>query len=140
VKRRGLSPLVATVLLISATVLGGVLVYQYFQNSFTHAKGLSQDLMIAPNAIVLNSNTTLVKVSISNQYDDVVTVLNVTLLDSAGNTVTGTLLKGSSLPAQVSPGEKITIMIKTSTKPAAVFVTYEVGGQVYQSEPVQIPG
>lgn len=139
-KRRGLSPLVATVLLISATVLGGVLVYQYFQNSFTHAKGLSQDLMIAPNAIVLNSNTTLVKVSISNQYDDVVTVLNVTLLDSAGNTVTGTLLKGSSLPAQVSPGEKITIMIKTSTKPAAVFVTYEVGGQVYQSEPVQIPG
>jgi len=140
VKRRGLSPLVATVLLISATVLGGVLVYQYFQNSFTHAKGLSQDLMIAPNAIVLNSNTTLVKVSISNQYDDVVTVLNVTLLDSAGNTVTGTLLKGSTLPAQVSPGEKITIMIKTSTKPAAVFVTYEVGGQVYQSEPVQIPG
>ncbi|NOZ30795.1 MAG: hypothetical protein GXO68_02450 [Crenarchaeota archaeon] len=139
-KRRGLSPLVATVLLISATVLGGVLVYQYFQNSFTHAKGLSQDLMIAPNAIVLNSNTTLVKVSISNQYDDVVTVLNVTLLDSAGNTVTGTLLKGSTLPAQVSPGEKITIMIKTSTKPAAVFVTYEVGGQVYQSEPVQIPG
>ncbi len=139
-KRRGLSPLVATVLLISATVLGGVLVYQYFQNSFTHAKGLSQDLMIAPNAIVLNSNTTLVKVSISNQYDDVVTVLNATLLDSTGNTVTGTLLKGSTLPAQVSPGEKITIMIKTSTKPAAVFVTYEVGGQVYQSEPVQIPG
>ncbi|MCE4622948.1 MAG: hypothetical protein F7B19_06525 [Desulfurococcales archaeon] len=139
-KRRGLSPLVATVLLISATVLGGVLVYQYFQNSFTHAKGLSQDLMIAPNAIVLNSNTTLVKVSISNQYDDVVTVLNATLLDSTGNTVTGTLLKGSTLPAQVSPGEKITIMIKTSTKPAAVFLTYEVGGQVYQSEPVQIPG
>ncbi len=139
-KRRGLSPLVATVLLISATVLGGVLVYQYFQNSFTHAKGLSQDLMIAPNAIVLNSNTTLVKVSISNQYDDVVTVLNVTLLDSTGNTVTGTLLEGSTLPAQISPGEKITIMIKTSTKPAAVFVTYEVGGQVYQSEPVQIPG
>lgn len=139
-KRRGLSPLVATVLLISATVLGGVLVYQYFQNSFTHAKGLSQDLMIAPNAIVLNSNTTLVKVSISNQYDDVVTVLNVTLLDSTGNTITGTLLKGSTLPAQVSPGEKITIMIKTSTKPSAVFVNYEVGGQVYQSEPVQIPG
>ncbi|MCE4627443.1 MAG: hypothetical protein F7B78_07340, partial [Desulfurococcales archaeon] len=137
-KRRGLSPLVATVLLISATVLGGVLVYQYFQNSFTHAKGLSQDLMIAPNAIVLNSNTTLVKVSISNQYDDVVTVLNATLLDSTGNTVTGTLLKGSTLPAQVSPGEKITIMIKTTRKPAAVFVTYEVGGQVYQSEPVQI--
>lgn len=140
VRRRGLSPLIASVLLISATVLGGMLVYHYFQDSFTKIKGLSEDVVVNPSALVLNANTTLVRVTISNQNDQPITVVNVTLLDDNGNTIKASLLRNGTLPVMVQPGEKINVMLKTSEKPAAAYVTYEVNGQVYESEPVQLAG
>jgi len=139
VKRRGLSPLVATVLLISATVLGGVLVYQYFQNSVSHAKGLQQDLMVTADAATLNANTTLVRVTIVNQGDNNVIVKSVTLLDSNGDTVTATLIQPKSLGVTVAPGDRLVVILKTSERPSAAYVGYEVNGKDYTTEPVQIP-
>jgi archaellum component FlaF (FlaF/FlaG flagellin family) len=137
--RRGLSPLVATVLLISATVLGGVLVYQYFQTSVSHAKGLQQDLMVTADAVTLNANTTLVRVTVVNQGSNNIIINNIILLDNNGNKITATLLQPTSLNKTVSPGDKLVIILKTSERPSAVYVEYSEKGKSYTTEPVEIP-
>ncbi len=136
-RRRGLSPLVATVLLISATVLGGILVYQYFQKSVSHAQGLQQSLTLTADSITLNENTTIVRVTIVNQGDDNIIVKKIVLLDENGNTLNSTILQGQTKP--LSPGERTVIILKTNKKPSALYAQYLLKGKTYTSEPVEIP-
>ena len=137
-KRRGLSPLIATVLLISATVLGGVLVYQYFQNSFTNAKTLSQGVIVTAGAIPLSNDNVIVKITITNQRADSIIVQDIRLMDSGGEPLNATPVDGSSYSVSLQPGKKTTILLKTSGDPALVYIVYEANGEVYQSEPVQV--
>lgn len=137
--RRGLSALIATVILISATVLGGLLVYQYFQSSFARMKDISQSVLVMGSVVGLNANTTIVKVTVSNNHDTTIRVENVTILDSYGGTVTYTPLEGPALPSDVPPGGKLTLMLKVGGRPAAVYASYSVDGRLYQSEIAQLP-
>ncbi len=137
-KRRGLSPLIASVLLISATVLGGVLVYQYFQSSLSNVKTLSQDIMVTANAIVLNENATIVKVSVTNQYSYPITLTGIFLLDSDGNSIPATPLGSTTINIPIEPGDKTTVLMKTTKNPAFVYVIYKADGETHRSEPVPI--
>ncbi len=136
--KRGLSPLVATVLLISATVLGGMLVYEYFQSSVSNAKGLSTDVVVTAGATVLDENSTLVKVTVLNNADDVVTVTGLQLLASDGGSINFQYASGASPPLTLDPGEKKVIVVIANGKPAAVIVQYELAGDVYYSEPAEV--
>lgn len=137
--RRGLSALIATVILISATVLGGLLVYQYFQNSFSRMKDLSQSVLVMGSVMELNVNTSIVKVTVTNNHDSTIRVENVTLLDGYGKAMSYTVIDGPVLPIEVPPGEKITLMAKVGGRPAAVYASYTVDGRLYHSEIAQLP-
>ena len=137
-RRRGLSPLVATVLLISATVLGGMLVYQYFQNSVSHAKGLQQDVVLTADAVTLNTNTTLVRVTVLNQGSNNIIIKSVTLLDQNGDLIKAQYVQGS-VNQTISPGDKTVIILKSTKRPSAVYLQYNEKGKTYTTEPVEIP-
>ncbi len=140
--RKGLSPLVATVLLISATVIGGMLVYQYFQSSVAKAQGMGGGLMVTASATVMNDNLTLVKVSIVNGENDVVLVnaSRVVFLDDNGNQIQPLPIDGTSLGkiTAIEPGEKTVLIYALPKTPAAVIVEYEVNGETYQADPAQV--
>ncbi len=138
-RRRGLSPLVATVLLISATVLGGILVYQYFQSSVSHAKGLQQSVTLTADAITLNTNTTLVRVTVVNQGSDNVLIKSIILLDQYGNPLQAQIVQGSAINQTIAPGDRATVILKTSQRPNAAYIQFEENGKTYSTEPVEIP-
>ncbi|MEB3844715.1 MAG: hypothetical protein LRS48_03430 [Desulfurococcales archaeon] len=137
--RRGLSPLIAAVVLISATIVGGMLVYQYFQSSLGRAQAMAQGLAVTASSMPLNSNTTLIEVSILNNYNKPVTITGVTGILANASTVTLKPASGQELPVQLNPGEKNTIiLVSNQTVPRAVVVHYSVDGVEHQSDPVQL--
>lgn len=136
--RKGLSPLVATVLLISATVIGGMLVYQYFQSSVDKVQGLGGGVLVTAQATVLDDNVTLVKVTVVNAEDATITLLSVELLDRAGAAVAANPASGTQLPTTLEPGEKVTLVYITDSPPRAAVVQYEANGEIYYSDPVEV--
>ncbi len=140
--RRGLSPLVATVLLISATVIGGMIVYQYFQSSVSKAQGMGGGLMVTASATILDENLTLVKVSVVNGENDVVVInaSKVVFLDQDGNPINPVNIEGTSLGQviAVNPGEKTILIYALPEVPSAVIVEYNLNGEWYKADPVKV--
>jgi flagellin-like protein len=136
--RKGLSPLVAAVVLISATIVGGMLVYQYFQNSMGKAQAMAEGLTISADTIPLSSGKTLVYVTVINNYDKPVKITGAQALDQNGTQVTLTPTNSSSLPTTLEAGGKTTIIFTADTIPKAIAVTYVVDGTQHVSEPVQV--
>jgi len=140
--RKGLSPLVATVLLISATVIGGMLVYQYFQSSVAKAQGMGGGLLVTARAEVVSDNLSLVKVAIVNGENDVAVInaSQIIFIDEKGARVDPIQAEGTSIGKIVTlqPGEKDVLIFAFNRTPAAVIVKYSVGGETYTSDPVTI--
>jgi len=140
--RKGLSPLVATVLLISATVIGGMIVYQYFQNSIAKAQGMGGGLLVTASATIINDNLTLVRVSIVNGENDIVVInaSNIIFFDDNGNVVQPLNVTGTSIGEVVAiePGEKTVLVFAFNKAPSAVIVEYQINGEIYKSDPVAI--
>ncbi len=136
--RKGLSPLVAAVVLISATIVGGMLVYQYFQNSIQKAQALANGVTIAADALPLNSNTTLVYVTVTNNYDKPVQVTGAIGILADGTSEKLQPVNGTSLPVTVAPGDKTTITFTATSGVKAVSIQYSVDGVTHTSEPARI--
>jgi len=136
--RRGLSPLVAAVVLISATIVGGMLVYQYFQNSIQKAQALANGITIAADAIPLDSNTTLVYVTVTNNYDKPVQVTGAIGVLADGSSSRLQPVNGTTLPVTVAPGDKTTVTFTSASNIKAVSIEYVVDGVTHTSEPARI--
>ncbi len=137
--RRGLSPLIAAVVLISATIVGGMLVYQYFQNTMNKAQTMAEGIAVTASTLPLSSNTTLVHITVMNNYNQPVTIESASGILANASTIALTPASGQKLPVTIPAGGKTTlIFVVNNTVPAAVVVHYEVNGQTYQSDPVQV--
>jgi flagellin-like protein len=136
--RRGLSPLIAAVVLISATIVGGMLVYQYFQNSMNKAQALAQGVSISADTIPLTANKSLITVTVVNNYDKPIQVKGANGIDTNGNTTQLTPSAGTSLPVTVEPGGKTTLTFTSQDTIKAVTITYSVDGVTHQSEPARV--
>ena len=136
--RRGLSPLIAAVVLISATIVGGMLVYQYFQNTMHRAQAMSEGIAVTANAIPLSGNTSLVSVTVLNNYDTPIQVTGAIAVYPDGTTRQLQPANGTSLPVAIPAGAKTSLLFTSTGTPAAVTIKYSVNGQAHTSEPARI--
>ncbi len=135
--RRGLSPLVATVVLISATILGGMLIYNYFQASVDKMQGLGEKLMVDASTVHLTGNTRLVHIEVLNSYDIDARIDSINGIYSNGTSIQ--LTTQETLPIQVLPGDKASInAVVTNPDIVAVSVTYTIDGKTLTTEPEKI--
>jgi flagellin-like protein len=133
--RRGLSPLIATVVLISATVVGGLLVYNYFQRSMDTVAATSATLALSVRSEYLTGTTKLVYIEATNLHDVPVNVTAVWVVDQNGGhtQLAPTDVKG--IPAVIEPGAKATIIAKVPSTAASVYLEYQAGGQTLYTQP-----
>ena len=136
--RKGLSPLVAAVVLISATIVGGMLVYQYFQNSVGKAQAMSEGVTVTGSLIPLSANKTLVSITVINNYDKPIKVTGATAIGSDGGQIQLTTTNSTSLPTVIEAGGKTTLIFTANGHPSAVSVVYEVDGVSHTSEPARL--
>ena len=136
--RKGLSPLVATVVLISATILGGMLIYNYFQDSVGRMKGLSEGIIVDASAVQLSSTTSLAHVELLNNYDTQVTIIAVKGITQNGSSVN--LTTQEPLPIDVAPGDKASInALIINPDIVAVSIVYRtIDGKTLTTQPEPI--
>lgn len=136
--RRGLSPLVATVVLISATILGGMLIYNYFQDSVDKMQGLSEGIIVDVSQARLSQTTRLAHLEVLNNHDTQITITAVKGIYANGTTIQ--LQTQETLPIQVAPGDKASLnAVVADPGIVAVIVEYQtLDGQILTSEPQQL--
>lgn len=132
--RKGLSPLIASVILITITIVGGLLVYQYFQVSSESLIAAGETVFLRTSYTVLNDGSKLVYIEATNGYRKPITVLDVQYYDAQGIEVAA----GLQLNVTVKPGGKTTITTVVPANTVAVAIVYSVDGEVLVSEPVQL--
>ncbi len=139
-KRRGLSPLIATVVLISATIVGGMLVYNYFQKSFNSLTAGSGALQITASSEYLNETSKLVHLDLYNMYDKPVTLIDVVAVKGDGSTVKVPIVSGGASTSVISSGEKQSLIVIAPNDAVAIYAEYKVEGSntILQSSPVRI--
>lgn len=132
---KGLSPLIATVVLISVTVLGGLMIYTYFLQNVETMLSASQTLLVRASSLVIDSSTMLVYVEAVNSFDKPVEITEISYITLNGTK--NTLL--SNINATLAPGEKYSNTIVISDPSAvAVIVKYRVDGRILESEPASV--
>ena len=135
---RGMSPLVATVVLISATVVGGLLVYNYFQQSVDTVAATSATLALTVRSDYLTASTRLVYIEAVNFYDLPVNVTGVWIVGSDGSHFKLPASSVKGVPAVIEPGEKASIIATVPANAAAVYLEYTVGDQRLMTQPEDI--
>ncbi|MCE4612537.1 MAG: hypothetical protein F7C07_01710 [Desulfurococcales archaeon] len=135
--RRGLSPLIATVVLISATIVGGVLIYNYFQESVAQLRQLGESVVVSVNNVFLNETARMVYVKVTNAFSQPITITGVKAFRDNGSVSTINL----QAPQRIEPGgvASLTIVLDESTaSTVAVSIVYQVDGETLESEPVKL--
>jgi archaellum component FlaF (FlaF/FlaG flagellin family) len=132
--RRGLSPLVSTIILISAAIIGGMFVYNYFQTSVNKITATSQSLSVNVKTIP-TENGKLVFLSITNVGRDPVHLNKAVFLDA-----NGTVMQGNSkiLNSNLRPGGKNTFILNAPSDAVFVYIEYSTGETTLQTDPVQL--
>jgi len=135
--RKGLSPLIATVVLISATIVGGVLIYNYFQESVAQLRQLGENVVVSVNSVFLNETSRMIYVKVTNAFSQPIVVSGVKAFKSDG-TVSSV---GLQTPQRIEPGgvASLTIVLdESTTRTVAVSIVYQVDGETLESEPVKL--
>ena len=135
--RKGLSPLVATVVLISATVIGGMLIYNYFQDSVGRLQGMGENLVVTSRSMYITDTTRLVYIEATNNYDRPISVNGVRGFLTNGTAINLTVQE--QLPLVLKPGEKTAVnAIIDNPSIIAISIVYQVDGKTVSTEPVKI--
>jgi flagellin-like protein len=126
--RRGLSPLVATIVLIAFTVLGGIIVYEFFMKTAESAMASGEMLIATATKSYFDNTRVLVQVDMVNGYRTNITITDIRYVTPAAGTATATLVSGS-VNASLMPGAKHTVIILIPSNAKAIIISYKVRNQ-----------
>lgn len=132
--RRGLSPLIAAIILIGITLVGGAMVYTYFNRSMDTVATLAEGLFVKATTADLGAAGKLIHVEAINNYYEQIEITGIIAVDAAGNENRIALQN----PIQVNPGERATITEVVPAETVVVIVEYTVNGQTLLSDPVEV--
>ena len=126
--RRGLSPLVATIVLIAFTVLGGIIVYEFFVKTAESAMASGEMLIATATKSYFDNTRVLVQVDMVNGYRTNITITDIRYVTPAAGTATATLVSGS-VNVNLMPGAKHTVIILIPSNAKAIIISYKVRNQ-----------
>ncbi len=132
--RKGLSPLIAAVILIGITLVGGALVYAYFNQSLDAVASLGEGLFVKATSADIGAAGKLVHVEAINNYRDPVQITALIVVDDTGNQSRIDL----QTPIEVAAGGKATITEVVPSNTVVVVVEYNVNGQTLLSDPIEV--
>ncbi len=146
--RAGISALVATIILIALTVLGGVLIWAYFQRTAggLMAAGEKLDVQAVPQVA---GTWKIVDLKITNLHSVPVTINNMSVIYPAGN---GTPIKlsvwptssaaGAALtapnPSTLAPNQYVGATLRVVVNATTIEIVYTPSGQPRQTVLVSI--
>ena len=130
---RGLSPLVSTIILIVAAVIGGTLAYQYFVSTMSHLT--SKTVVTIDQATLFDNRVLFISVSYYSKSAQI-EIKGIQII--CGDNIATITVDNPSLEVN---GTTITYVsstpICTSPQNLLVSVVYSTGSQTFKTEPVR---
>lgn len=125
--RRGLSPLVATLLLIAFTVMGGIIVYEYYNRTSESIIASGEQLMTSFTKTQMNSTHLIVQLDIVNGHRSDIKVKSLKAVVKGTSADVG-MLAGEKEPA-VPVGKKYSFVLLVPSGANAIVISYEIEGR-----------
>jgi len=128
--RRGLSPLVATIVLIAFTVLGGILVYEFFMKTSESLMASGERLLVTATKSYFDNTRLLVELEVVNGYRTNITIQAIHYITATTTTTppSAQIVYGNT-NVDLVPGAKYKVLILVPTNAKAVLIEYRVRGQ-----------
>ena len=127
--RRGLSPLVATIILIAFTILGGVLVYEFFMKTSEALMVSGEKLLVTATTSYFSNTQLLVRLEITNGYRTNITITKFQYITSTTTTPTQANSIYSSGQNNLAPSAKYTATLLVPVNTKAILIEYKVRDQ-----------
>lgn len=127
--RKGLSPLVATLVLIAFTVIGGMLVYEYFARTSETIMSSGDQLIVTAYRSALNSTRALVQVDVVNGFRNDVTISGIYYLGRNGELLQARTV-GEGAGTALAPGAKHSYVLIVPAEAKVVIIEYRSKEQV----------
>ncbi|BAN89983.1 archaellin/type IV pilin N-terminal domain-containing protein [Aeropyrum camini] len=136
--RRGLSPLVASIILIAFTIIGGFVVYEYFMSSSESVMAAGEGVIVNANTVYVSNSEKLVYLSGVNGHSGTITITQVKYYMPDGTPQTVDLSQNGGT-ITVKPGDKFTIDLLLPADAAAATLVYTTDtGETLSSPPVSL--
>jgi len=132
--RRSLSNLVGAVILIAATVVGGLFVYSYFQRSVGAFMSLGSTVSVVGTDEPINSTSSILYLKIVNNEQTAIHVTGIFLVNSTGRYY----INLSSQPLVIQPGSEASMVRVVPGTYSEVYVEYVVGSATYYTQPTSL--
>ncbi|MEM0340560.1 MAG: archaellin/type IV pilin N-terminal domain-containing protein [Acidilobaceae archaeon] len=129
---RGLSPLLASLLLLVFTLVGAFFVYEYFNKTVDLATKQSESLMVVAREHKVSGSTKLITLEIVNAHSSDAVIKEVREYLETGEVRKVKLLSEDQSTLSVSPGSKTSFVVIASVNARALVIVYEVGGTVLE--------
>lgn len=140
--RRSLSNIIGSVILIAATIVGGFLVYNYFQRSLGAFMSMGNTVGLSASETQLSSGASAIYVKITNDEGYPITITGVHLLYPNGTTVNMSSVMISSnsniIGYTIESGHSVAGVYVVKGYYTGVYVTYEANGVTYSTQPVSL--
>lgn len=138
-KRRGFSAFVATLILLSAAIVIGGLMYTYLQGYFISFTG-AKSLKLLGQKVLNGSSSAAVQLTLLNDGARALTITRIVLTSSAGVDIPVTVQP--SLPYTLSVGQVSSLVLITRAAITDQFIVATIiTGQAYNASfPLQVQG
>jgi len=131
--RKSLSNLVGAVILIAATVVGGLFVYSYFQRSVGAFMSLGSTVSVVGTDEPINSTSSILYLKIVNNEQTSIQVTGIFLVNS-----TGKYNINLAQPLVIQPGSEASMVRVVPGTYSEVYVAYNVSGATYYTQPTSL--
>jgi flagellin-like protein len=131
--RRSLSNLVGAVILIAATIVGGLFVYSYFQRSIGAFMSLGSTVSVVGTDEPINSTSSILYLKIVNNEQTAIQVTGIFLVNS-----TGKYNINLTQPLVIQPSSEASMVRVVPGTYSEVYVAYNAGGATYYTQPTSL--
>ncbi|MDP8003527.1 MAG: hypothetical protein ACP5I6_00720 [Caldisphaera sp.] len=143
-KNRSLSNLIGAVILISATLIGGVLVYNFFQKSLNSMENIGQNVNIIASSQLLSSSSQIIYIKITNNMQGDIKIIGIYGIFSNGSetnlSLTSNQIEPDILGKSLSSGNSLSAVLYASSLIESIFMQYNytITNQIMTSQPVKL--
>jgi len=152
--RKSLSNIIGAVILIAATIVGGLMVYSYFQRSMGAFMSMGNGVTVTASATPIGNGGELVYIKVINNEPQSITLKEVVFVLSNGTSEDAYIESGNNgytittvastatttpVPVPLGPsGQLVAVGTTNLSNIQDVYIVYEMGGQTYYTNPMSV--
>jgi len=137
--RKSLSNIIGAVILIAATIVGGLMVYSYFQRSMGAFMNMGNGVTVTASATPIGNGGELVYIKVVNNEPQSITLKEVVFVLSNGTSEDAYIESGTTPPVPLGPsGQLVAVGTTNLSNIQDVYIVYEMGGQTYYTNPMSV--